>query len=389
MSFTILQVPDQLAATYRQQIYQVRSDDNSIVRAIADIRVEGKYEVTIEKDIKLDTSNIFDFDISRIGQDFLSTDIVTDYSADTIEDFIKSSKEFRLRFFEVLQGVGNTLDTSWAPNGLGTDFKEASSNKNLVNATLQHEDIQDLDRFTLRSTTRKFLTNKPRNKFEIERGDPFQLDFLELLTPLRFRFEQFRADGSFSSAPFLSPDLSLTNGKGAIVIDTSALDSDAVKFKLHLSPKFADGFSIISEVITINIISECKDTTKFYWENALGGIDYFSFKGRKTRSVQARATTFEQIIEQGFAKKDRGVTIHNIDSSIKREAWSGTADSTTLEWLQELITHQANVWIRENGDFFPVIIDRGSSKLFFDNDDRVTDIKIVYTLANKPIGQGN
>ena len=78
--------------------------------------------------------------------------------------------------------------------------------------------------------------------------------------------------------------------------------------------------------------------------NPLGGIDSYTFKARKREEIRFRSKTFEKVVEQGYALKDRGQTVLSVTGYDGMELFSDILTNTELQWIGELGLSN-NVWI--------------------------------------------
>ncbi|MEK0324449.1 MAG: hypothetical protein QQN63_01990 [Nitrosopumilus sp.] len=381
MAITINSTPATFNAAYRNVSWQVDSDDVTIVRIIADVYVNDVYETTIEKDPELGTTDQFKFDISRVTQDLLTRDLETTVSGNTTHDSTDSSKQFKCRFFEVLDS-GSGFTTTWAEDGAGTGFEEAV-NVLVVNSTLQHTEQQNMDLFSVDTSAKRFLSNRPTSGTELIKGDPFFLDFLTIRTVHLNRVETDAVGGATITLDTFS--FNPTKNKGQILVDSDIFLDSTVSVSLRLLED-TGGNPPISQSIDVKVIQNClEDTFTLYWQNPLGGIDSQPFRSRKIEGLSSEIVTHRKILADSFNVEDRGENVleHRSDDIVK--AWTEINNKATMRWLREIGLTGRNAFIYDNG-FVPVIITDFSEQVV-DTDNFKGQFDIEFRFSNAHIAQ--
>jgi len=381
MAITITVNPDIISAAYRPVIWTATSDDVDIVRMIADVKVDGVIRANIDKDPNIGTANEFDFDIQSVVQDFL-TENLEDITSTTIVDADKSEVAVVIDLYEVVQTTADTLSTEWEEDGSGTPDL-TSSEIHCVNATLQHEEDQDLDDFTVDNANKRFLTNSP-STLDIGENETAQLGFLtNIATNFRLRLIERDIDGFGTNT---DSDHSVTDKRGVILIHEASMLASTVKFTIQLLtisnvPR--------SEVFTYNIKMECKDEERrIKWLNPLGGIDSYTFISQTSHEVRFANRTFQKRIDKGFSVEDRGETVLQNRAEDHFQVFSKAQNKEAIEWLGEIGANGVNAWIDNGTNKVPIIITGRKSNLLHTRT-VITQMAVRYKLSNKRESQHN
>ena len=323
---------------------------------IADVKRDGVIRGSMNKDPNIGTINELDFNVQSIIQDYLNEDLETITSNDIIS-FTNAEVLVELDFYEVTKPV-DVLVTAWLEGGLGTPDLTSPSTIS-INATLQHNEDQDLDRFTIDDTTKLFLTNAPLVQ-KIQRTETIQLHFLTNETTVKYKFRQFDSNNNLlasTAVPAIAH--TVTNKAGIITLDGSGLLANATYLTIILST--GSLITDISAEMRFNIDDVCyTDQVRLNWLNPLGGIDAYTFKGQHAEEVRFRTKEYEKVLSKSFTQQDRGRTTLRTNGFDHLEVWSKAENRATIKHLSE-IGLSSDVWIVESG-FIPVTVSSRKAK---------------------------
>jgi hypothetical protein len=156
--------------------------------------------------------------------------------------------------------------------------------------------------FSQQATGRKFLTLGDRNTQQVGPNDPFFLAMLwdagAQTTGTDLVVSTYQSDGTFINSTSFDLDASplyaafLNVGPDAL---GSAIPANAAYYLVGVRNR-NDGF--ISETFRLNIDRNCHEVgRRMYWQNKLGGIDQYTFKGREVeRTVTQRDSIVRRYI---------------------------------------------------------------------------------------------
>ena len=250
----------------------------------------------------------------------------------------------------------------------------SSTDKFVMNATLQHLEVQDLIAFTTDSPTKRFLTNIPANQ-PVARTEFINLSFLTDETDLKVRLIEF--DSAGGSTVITTSTFPITDKSGVMRIDMSTLLTTTVRVQVFMLNATN---TQRSEIIQFFVDDRCYDqSTRVWFLNRLGNMDNFTLTGDIKERIKTRITNFDRRIGSGFVTTDRGTTALGVKVGELFDVFSDflTADQRT--WLSELLTSPV-VFIQEGSVFVPVI---NLSKTITRRDgDQIQQIKFSYTLSN-------
>lgn len=124
----------------------------------------------------------------------------------------------------------------------------------------------------------------------------------------------------------------------------------------------------LTEEICWLIDTEChRYETELHWLNTPGGYDSFSFTGKrdKSRRVERLGEIKYQLFPDNFIPPNRQHAFIKHNSRDKITARHTELDQETYEWLCSMIESQ-DIFIRENGQNYPVNIDLDSVVMWSD-----------------------
>lgn len=382
MAITLTVEPDTISAAYRPVLYTATSNTTTNARMIADVKIDGTIRASIDKDPNIGTSDTFDFDIQSVVQDFLTQNLQS-ISSTTIVSGTNSEVSVVVDFYQVLDTTASGLTTNWLEDGTGSADATAST-IHCINATLQHEETQDLDIYTVDSVNKVFLTNSPKT-LVIGENETAQLAFVLLNIPGNFQLELTERD-SDGSETVTKTTHSITDKRGEVLIDVASMLGSTVSFDIQL---LATNDQERSETVTYNINTQCYDNPiRIKWLNPLGGIDAYTFTAKTKREVRFRSKKFDKVLQKGFSVSDSGETVLSNTSWDHYEIFSKSEPRATIFWLVELGGNNINAWVDDGTNLIPIIITSVKTKIL-DTEDGEQIMSLKYKLANQRQSQRN
>ena len=353
MAITVTVNPDTISSAYNPIVWTCTSNDSDIVRVIADVKVDGTIRASIDKDPRFGTTDTFDFDVRSVVQDYLTENIEI-ISGNNITNAGSSEVEVQLEFYEVTL-PSTVLVTTWT--GTGSPSGTTGNQIWAINSALQHQETQNLNAFIVDTTAKRFLTNRTTQK--LRRTETMQLHFVTNEASVKAKIVQKDSSGSTTSTgAFPGSAETITDKTGIVLIDGSGMDATASTFEITLADS---SLADISETVTITIDDSCSsEALRLKWVNPLGGIDAYTFNARKKEEIRFRSKTFEKVVEQGYALKDRGQTVLSVTAYDGMELFSDILTNTELQWIGELGLSN-NVWI-DDGNFVPMVVTSTKTK---------------------------
>ena len=371
MALSINKQPlDQVTIAYDINRWGVVSNDATIIRVIADVYINGVYNSTLEKSPNIGTTTYFDFDFRGVLQDNLSHHApVFGTSTDRIYE-LSTGLYYNIRFFEVLDN-GTTFDTSWAEDGAGSSYLDTTTVHNpsfAINATKKHEETQDLTEYqfggTYGSLSRGFkpdssflgvTTNKVRY---IKRNDIAIVNgYVNSTGLMQGAYFEYDSAGSLISTHLSNTITAPTSHLWVYSLPTTILASNATDILFNIDD---NGGVRKTNYIHYKIVDDCADYVSLYWQNSVGGIDYYLFRDGQVKTIAGESETYIKPLDPDFNTYDFGTTVLSKTGNIGISAVSETIDRDTADWLSELFTHANRAWIYVNAQFIPVIIADGS-----------------------------
>lgn len=372
MSFSFQQNPSvQAHFAYRPVVWEVRSSDVTCVRAICDVIIDGTYEVTLEKSPDLGSTVDFTFDVASVLQDYLEAHLPV-YTANQNTCYTDGATALRyeLRFFEVLDN-GTTFDTSWAENGAGGSYLSSDTVYNLAysfNGTLRHEETETLTDYQtggtyagqhrinkITTTYDSKSTPKPR---KMKRGDYACLTGWSLETGLTIRGNLYGYDASGSSTETdVTSGVNSSNMLYQYVYDTGQLLSTTKNVLMNIQK--SDN-SLVTDYVHFELVDDCNDYVSIYWQNDLGGMDYYLFREKNVKMYEGESNTYTKPLRTSYNTYDHSEEVYGKNSNRLMSCTSEVLDRNQADALSSLITHGVRAWVLENDNFIPIIIKDGS-----------------------------
>jgi len=348
MALSITASPDTVTSAYNPVIWTITATGSS-VRVIADVVIDTTIRASIDKDPRFGTTGTYDFDVQSVCQDYLTENLET-ITARTLVDADNSEIKIYLNIYDVTES-GGVLTTAWREDGSGTPDL-VSGFRWAINTALQHEETQDLDAFSIESSAKRFLTHSP-STMKLKRTETYQLNFLTTAEK-KGRIKGYNDAGSLMQNVTTSALLP-SDKAGVFTIAGSEISVNATYFIATLENSTTA--ATLSEEIRFNIDENCNDNAlRLKWVNPLGGIDAYTFNAERREELRFTSSTYERVIEQGYAVQDRGDTVLKTTGKDSIEIFSKGLTKAELIWISQ-IGISNNVWIDEGSNVFvPVIV---------------------------------
>lgn len=366
---------------YNDIYFDASSDDANIVRMYFDLYINDTYQTTLQKSPNLGTTNIFTINTKGILQDFLEDELNTTYSGFAVSEASTSACHFKIRAFEVLDN-GTTFDTSWAEDGAGTSYQE-SSNFDGINGGVERN-VTKSDYDATSGSAKKFLTNRPDSS-KILNDTDFQIGFYTDAAQAGAIITQQDSDQNTLSTHNVGA-ITPQYGKGWVHIDSSQFDPD-LKFLLVVLNTAPLGIGqSMSETRTYEVVDECNDKTiRLYWQNPLGGWDYYYFAGNRQVSHRANSRTFDKKLPRGYDQLDTEETVLNVNSNKTYRGFTRSEDKELIQWLTEIGRSEQVYWL-DGSTYKPVIV-TGQTQNVVNDRDVIMQYAVTFRLSSQEINQ--
>lgn len=377
-NMTIDDTPSSISAAYRPIVFNVSSGAANIRGIRGDLYVGGFYLTTIDGVQHLGSSEEFSFDIRKIMQSVLTSELRTNITTFQVTDATDSAKTIKMRFFEILESSG-VFTTDWDEDGAGTNYLE-SSDYNVVNMATQHQ--EDITDWTDDTTSKKLLTLRSDNN-RITRGVPFQVGFLSNTTNFRATLETLDENLNVITTNISISLANLTSGKGIIEIPASLFSGSNVAF-FDLSLRFLG--SIFGITYRYKVVDVCNKFTIFF-QNHLGGFDHFEFGNKVVKTIKTNSQKMKKPLTSGFSSEDAGIITINTNTNTNISVQTSALSASELTFIQELVKNHTVVYKWDSaGNFLRYTVESHSVKLE-DNDELINTIGLVLRPSNEHISQ--
>lgn len=365
---TIDTTPLAINPAYRSIPFKVTSTDADIKAVRADLYVNGVYTTTINGTQALGTTDEFNFDVSKIMQSVLVSELRTNITSFAVTDAVASAKTIKLRFYEIIES-GGVFTSTWAANGSGTNFLQ-SDNYDVVNMATQH--LETLAEWTVDDNTKKLLTTRNDNN-RIPRGVPFQVGYLSNENLKCFLIRRDKDLATLSSTETALSGI-LTSSKAIIEIPASLYSSDDVAYiDIYL---LTSGDATRSITYRYKIVDNpCK--FPMFWQNHLGDFDHFDFGNKQKIEVSTRN------------QRIKNPTLITIESTTKTKEVVETAalSAGELTFLAEVIKNHTIIYKWESAGVFLRYDLQSHSKKIADNDKLINTLQLTLRPSNEHIVQ--
>lgn len=376
---TINDTPDDINPVYREVKWRVTSTDLSIKAVRADLYINNVFSTTINGVQVLGTTDQFTFDVRKIMQSDLVSELRTNITLFKITDAIISAKTIHLRLFEIVE-TGGVFTTTWASNGTGTNFLQ-TPDVDVTNTAIQHQ--EDFQTFRKDTSDKVLLTTKPDN-VSIPRGIPFQLGFISSESSLFAIIDELDANLNNISTTSTLPLSDTSSGKGIIEIPSASFSNPNTAFiDIHIE-KTAIGDKSITH--RFKIVDNCTNFTIFF-QNHLGGFDHFDFSANQVKNITTQNQRFTKPLPSGFAVEDAGTLTIESRTKTKIKLFSGSISSVELDFLQEIVKNHTVIYKWDSpANFLRFVLVSHSTKVE-DKDGFINSMTITIEPSNEHIVQ--
>jgi len=376
---TINTTPEVINPAYSPIIWNATSTNVNIKAVRADVYINGVYSSTINGVRTLGTTNEFNFDVRKIMQSDLISELRTNVTIFKISDATVSAKTIKVRLFEIIE-AGGVFTSTWAADGAGTNYLE-SSTVDVVNMATQHQET--LADWTVDTSAKKLLTMSLTNK-RIPRNVPFQVGFLGADANYIAQIETFDVDGVSLGTASTGLPVSVTSKKGIITIPASSFSSSTIKF---LEVKLQEGGGATRSITYRYKIVDVCDPFVLFFQNHLGDFEHFDFGVKVSKKISTTNQRMEKPLPTVFTSIDAGLITISSKTKTKIEVQTGALTADELIFLQELIKNHTVVYKWDSaGVFISYVVTSHSTKVE-DNDDLINYIKITLQPSNEHIVQ--
>lgn len=380
MSIVINENPLAINPAYREVKFRATSDDSTIKAIRADLYIGGTYSSTINGTQVLGQTDQFNFDISKIMQSDLVSELRTSITSFAVTDAVISAKTIKMRFFEVLL-TGGVYVTTWAANGAGTGFVE-SGDYDIVNMATQHQET--LADWTVDDATKELLTERSDNN-KIPRGVPFQIGFLSSDT--NFVANAITRDSNLNQITDSTTGIvlsSLTSSKGIIEVPSNMFSSSNVAFIDIKLRKDAVGDRSIT--YRYKVQDYCDKFTIFF-QNHLGDFDHFDFGNKVKTEVSTTNQRMKKPLLGTFSPEDAGIVTVSSITKTKVVVNTFALSASELVFLSDLIKNHSVVYKWDSAGVFLRYVVKSHSKKIDDNDILINTLQITLEPSNEHITQ--
>lgn len=362
---TINITPLAINPAYRPILWNVTSADATIKAVRADVYINGAYTSTIDGVQELGSTDIFDFDVRKIVQGSLNSELRTNITTLQIADAVTSACSVKLRLFEVVLTAGVHTHT-WLAGGQGTNYLETST-YNAVNMATQHNET--LADWTVDDATKKLLTLRTDNT-KVPRGVPFQIGFLSSDSNLQISLITRDVNLNTINTYVSAINASLTYGKGICEIPAANFTTAAfMDFKV-----IKNSVGDRSETIRYKIADVC-NPYPIFWQNHLGCFDHFDFGNEQKTKTSTRNQELRKPLPTTYSPEDASAILVNTEVTTKIKLTTAALSAAELTFLGYMVkNHNITYKWESAGVFYRNIIKSHSTKI-------EDDVKLINTIS--------
>jgi hypothetical protein len=385
---------------YAPIVYELTSTTSGITRVIAnviDVRDSDNILASIDRDPELGTVDTFIFNIEEMAQNAMGVDVPT-YDSGAQFDPINSSKQFRVEFYEVLEGSTGLLETNWTEDG--SAVADAISDETTVhNAAFPFEERLSLNWSDYNNNTtngeKKFMTDQPE-VIDISLTDNAFLavsSSIGLANDKYLRVQTFDSNDTLLETGYISMDLQQSkegamigvgpeNINNATFADgTATIDSSVAYYEVRFM-HFSSIYRNLSRVMRYNITDYCeKQEVRFFWMNKFGKIDSYTFDSKKVSTQTIERDTYLKSLSNSPVISDRGRTTLSTNSNEEFSAFTRHLSRSKMNWLRQL-QKSPFVYI-DNGSGFMAVQLLDFNFTYDDTENNVSQLEIEYVFANQ------
>lgn len=318
------------------------------------------------------------------------TSIVNTYS-------IKTNKTFNTS--TLLANEGGTVDLVSKYSGTSSAFYTWPGTKQY------QENGTDFTKYSISSTTSKFLTNQPAYN-KVQADDYQTISFIlpaNNITNWRMGIDLYDASGNqlFGTTSHISLSASNTylrqdfgiGPKNLTNIGITMSSVDTYRCFLNIPPDMpGQSWSRGSEYAYFKVDTTCSsyDKTRICFLNRRGGFDYFNFTLDNKKQVEVKRTEYQRELAWNYQIGDRGQTILSQDTTTKYTANSNWITESESIWLEELLTspevyvlgNTSSTGAAANGYKLPIIITDNNYEVKTYMRNQTFNLVLNYRMAN-------
>lgn len=421
MAITVASQPsaDSVSSAYRPVELQATSDDGDIVRMRLEVRFTvppsasagGSFDITVEYDPDIGTSNQFTFDIQSLKSK-LTGYLAGGQGLPALTGTSLYDKSYGLgkvdsyKFTEVLQQGDGTLADGASTQPIDFFY--------LLDAIWQHDETQNLNSYIMEDSITgsigNFLTSAPAIK--VQTTENYWIAALLAETPSgAVAFDDSDNTYQLQVETYDSGDSLLQTAKVDFSVPTdrridipcgpnqinsmtlssgsqTVIDSNVSYYDVALR-LIADDISTdrrISEKKRFTVDRKCyNEETRFAFVNRLGGLDWYTFTGRHTEGLEVEKETYKKKLATSHSVEDRGLQTLLVNSQEVFSVATQAEKDNVRRWLKELLEDHMTYKI-DGGNYVPVNIEDADITLV-DRANNLFRMSISYRHSNEIIRQ--
>jgi len=337
--------------------FKVTSNTSGITKVICDVYLDSVYKLTVEKYPILGTTNVFEYDLSSVILGLFSSELATEIIANvpngTVTPAPKSSKLISCKFYEVT--TGNV--TNWLPAGAGTANLTTTTYRLFHGQDFYENGSLSIARYNFGGANGIF-SRKPKEvaqRYVV--GNPLVISsYSTNATNVTGRYREYNASGNIINT--VDTTLAQTNNK---FYYTTALDTLTAGTSF-VSLQLIAGTNQSERIDFKPVLNPCIDYVTLYWQNSIGGIDFFLFDGsvnfwnENKRSFYRKPANKDTSV---FIGNEFELTTYNNVNTRYIDATTKVVGRDEALLLSDLAQGNGRGWIWdvERYAFIPVIID--------------------------------
>lgn len=249
----------------------------------------------------------------------------------------------------------------------------------------QHFETQNMAAYFIGSASSKFLTRAPLIK-TIRPGEEEQLAILAPsgLGQIKIAYQHYDFNGVAIGSPTYSSAFTVQENRVVVVVNSSMFTSANFKFEVWIvntsnAQKSEKRTFIVDK-------SLCANAKRFHFENSLGGIDAYTFKGDYFETQAMEKTEFKKQLGIGFTTMDRGYTSGGSFEKNEYMIYSDFLNKQDAEWLKEFNRSAYHLLI-DGSNIVPVVVLGSRQEIYTPN--MPPQLKVTWKLANTHISLHN
>lgn len=377
-TMTINTSPLAINPAYREIKWKVTSSDANIKAIRADLWINGSYTTTVDGVQILGTSDQFNFDVRKIMQSHLVSELRTNITTFQVTDATTSAATIKMRFFEIIETDG-VFTTDWAKDGQGAGYEE-SADFDVVNMVTQHQET--LADWTVDDATKQLLTLRTNNT-RIPRGVPFQVGFVSGDSDLKANLIERDINLTQISDTTTSVLGSLSYSKGVIEIPASAFSNTNTAF---IDVKLENATADRSILYRYKVVDNYDKFTLFI-QNHLGGFDHFDFGTKVIESISTKNQSFKKPLPSGFSSEDAGTVVISSKVKTKIKVQTGALSDAELTLMSEFIRNHSVVYKWDSAGVFLRYTITSHSRKVVDTEKHINSISLTLAPSNEHLVQ--